>query len=209
MIIVVFAAFWLLSKIAAGLSSINTIRKEVTGVKDLFVTLFITRRQQATKERKELREAVATVTEQNVKILAELNPNGGKSLRDDVTKLGEKVEDIASWNHYQKETDNTPIFFLDADGKMTFANSAFRDLVDADESDLMHRKYLSRIEPTDQVRLTQTIDFATLNKIPFETTVRFKNGGPGYIDVHLAARADVMHGGTLKRFFGTAAKVTV
>lgn len=214
LVIGVVAFFWLIKQVAEALGSIKAIHENGAGIKDWFKGLFITPRQQAARERKELKEAVQTLggaveTVSNTcgdlglkvdEIYREVKPNGGKSMRDDLTAIG-------AWIRHQKETSETPIFILDANGNMTFANAAFREMVHAEEAELMDRKFLSRIESADQKRLIEVIEVAIKNQIPFDEVVHFKQDGPHFIPIRLQAMADSSEHHSLKNFFGTASKV--
>lgn len=169
-----------------------------------WITPFKTRREERQARDKKLDEVISSQAE----ILKEIKPNGGASLRDRVDSIGDQVESTGAWIQHQKETSDQPIFKLDEDGRLTFTNCAFRELVVAEDSDLTYKKYLSRIEMTDRTRLMQELEQAISNLMPLDSTVHFKIDGPSFVAVRLQATPDVRHGGVLKGFFGTACKAT-
>lgn len=218
-VLIALVAFaWFLTKLAEGISSIKTIKQEGWAA---IRALFITPRRAAAEDRRAMKESIDAVTQscagltadfaelraQNSEILHEVKPNGGKSLRDEVATIGEKVEDTSAWVHHTKETSDTPIFVLDAKGNLTFANCAFRELVYAEESELKYKGYLSRVAINDRKVLESEIDDAIRNKTGFDVPrMHFKREGPNYAPIRLQATPNVGHGGVLKNFWGTASK---
>jgi len=158
--------------------------------------------------REELLKEVAGLNSKVSEVLKEIKPNGGSSLRDRVDSIGDQVESTAAWIHHQKETSDLPIFKLDEVGRLTFANCAFRELVQAEDGDLTYRKYLSRIELGDRTRFMQELEQSIENLMPLDSTVHFKTEGPHFTAVRMQASPDVRHGGVLKGFFGTACNAT-
>lgn len=164
-------------------------------------------REAAQRERAALTETCSTMSEQIIEILKEVKPNGGSSLKDRVINMDQKLDNIDARVRHQDETNETPIFKLDATGQMTFANCAFRELVNAEASQLTHHDYLSLMDDDDRRRFLRSRDEAIKFKMPLDAIVRFKLVGPHYAKVHMRAEPDVRHEGELKGFFGTAAKV--
>lgn len=220
-LVVTFGALWFLKQLAEAVSSIKTLKESGVGVWGWVKGVFISARVRAAQERQELKSTVVSlgdrfsaIEKQNVEILREVKPNGGSSLNDRVCSMGDvldniatKVEATAAWVHHEKETSDKPTFIMDADGNMTFVNCAFRELVNAEEAELLELKYLSRIEAGDQKRLKDEIDFAIRNKIPFDTSVNFKKDDGVFVPVRLQASVDVNGNRTLKNFFGRASVV--
>lgn len=149
-----------------------------------------------------------TVNRRLDEIGKELRTNGGDSLRDHVVQIGNVVQKIQARIDHQDETSNQPIFHLTAAGAMCFTNEAFRELVDAEDKDLIHQNYLSRIPSSDRRSLDNEISDAIAKKMPFDATVRFNlNGSGGAVLVRLRARPNVLSGGELRGFIGTAQMV--
>lgn len=133
--------------------------------------------------------------------------NGGSSLRDMVGSIDQKVEHLGARAKHQDETSSRAIFELNERGGLEVVNCAFRELVDADEKELLHRDYLSRIHPDDRTRLIHELSEAIDNKMPIDTTVRFRLSDKSFSTVRLLANPYVRSGGELRRFFGTAEAV--
>ena len=140
-------------------------------------------------------------------IKTELVTNGGSSLKDKVIGIEEKVGHIQARIKHQDETSETPIFELDARGRLTFANCSFRELVDADEDELSHRDYISRLQPDDKTRFIRELAEAIENNMPIDSTVRFRVHKDQFAAIRLLANPNVRSGGDLLGFFGTASRV--
>lgn len=175
-------------------------------------TAFITPRHQAAKERKEQKEAIATLSEnctsmatQIAEVLSEVKPNGESLIK----VIHRKVEHIQARVKHQDETSDTPIFELDANCSLMFVNCAFRELVNAEEHELKKRNYVSRVHPDDRTRFLRELEEAIDNKCPIDSTVRVRVDGTHFTAVRMLANPDVRPDGELRGFFGTASKVEV
>lgn len=142
-------------------------------------------------------------------ISAELTTNGGKTLKDMVIDTHRKVEHIQARVKVQDETSKIPTFELDEKANLTFANCAFRELVNADLSELDHRKYCSRVHPDDRARFLREIGESISNLMPLDSTVRFRLDQHNFALVHMVALPDVRPGGDLMGYFGTAAQIQI
>lgn len=140
-------------------------------------------------------------------IRGELRTNGGSSVKDAIMRIDGKMEYVQARLKNQDETAEHPIFDLDASGDMTITNCAFRELVNADDQELLYRKYVSRVHPDDKSRLLQDIQQAIDNAMPLDTNVRFRTSINAYVGIRLFANPDVRSGGKLMGFFGTASKL--
>jgi len=156
------------------------------------------------RDRVLLNEMSATIN----RIDGQLTTNGGSSVKDAVMRIDGKMEYIQARLRNQDETAAHAIFDLDASGDMTITNCAFRELVNADDQELLYRKYISRVHPDDRSRLLVDIDQAIKNAMPLDTNVRFRTGATSFVAVRMIANPDVRSGGKLMGFFGTASQLT-
>ena len=138
----------------------------------------------------------------------ELKTNGGSSVKDLVLGIDYKLEYSLAKSRNRDETATDALFELDAHGNMTSTNCAFRELVNADDQELLYRKYVSRVHDADKPRLLAEIETAITNKMPLYCSARFRVGPNRYEDILLQANADVRSGSILMGFFGTASKNT-
>lgn len=205
-IVGIVAAFWLLKKLAETIGSLKSIREDGANIRDWLWGLIVGPHQQ----RKEMKQQID-------KILKEVKPNGGDSIRDsvdrielnlntvkgDLGKVTDKVESSAAWIRHDKETSDKPIFTLDADGKMTSANAAFRRLVNAEESDLLEMNYTSRMEATDRLRFREELKLAIHDQTNVDTIVRWKRQGALFEPLRIQMTAD-KGSHSLKNFFCSA-----
>lgn len=154
--------------------------------------------------RRQRANIIASVDDMKKIIERELTVNGGGSMKDMVTRIDRKVENIQARERHRDETSPVAIFELRATGGMMFVNLAFRDLVNADESDLLYREYISHLHPDDKTRFLNDLYEAIENKMTLDSTVRFRCDGNTFKSVRMLARADVRPDGELMGFFGTA-----
>lgn len=154
------------------------------------------------KELSEIKTMVATLTATGERIESELKTNGGKSLKDVVNSTGAAVQKIQARIDHKDEYDPQPIFHLNTNGGICYTNCAFRELLGAEEHDLKHRNYISRINGADRPRFLTELHDAIVNKMPINAEVEF-----GHVKVQLSASPNVLTGGELLGYFGTAFKV--
>lgn len=198
---------------AAIISAVKTIRTDGWQVfKDKWIAPWKARRAQR-DAMTELVQTVATSCDtlgrQMAEVLKEVKPNGGSSLRDEVTKIHGKLENIQAYNQHQDETSSTPTFRLNENGKLVYANCAFRELINAEEGEIIHNNFLSLLDSNDRQQLIRDIADAVNYKIPIDSTVRYKTAGPRLLEVRMQATPDVRQGGVLRGFFGTACRVEI
>lgn len=204
---------------AAGL--LYGIAKVFQAIRDIrtlgwqpFKDRWISPRQARNKKLDELIGSVGDIVQKVDRIDCELRTNGGSSVKDMVCRIDTKVEHIQARVRHQDETNERAIFELDENGHLTFANCAFRELVDAEENELLHFDFVSRIHPEDRSRFIREIGESIANKMPLDTNVRFRVTNihntidGGLRAVQLSAKPDVRSGGQLVRFFGTACKAS-
>jgi PAS domain S-box-containing protein len=167
----------------------------------------ITPRRKRRKQMYGLVDSVAELTAVVQRIEAEVKTNGGHSLKDTVNRIDRKTEHIFARVRHLDETSVNAIFEMDATGNITFANSAFCEIFDADEHSLLFRNWISRARSEDQQRLLLELKSAIENKFPLDSTASFRIDGKAVITVRLKATPNVRSGGELLGFFGTASIV--
>lgn len=150
---------------------------------------------------------VDSINEKVTRIDSELKVNGGASVKDMICRIADRVEDVGARVRNQDESSPAALFELSNTGGMRFANCSFRELVNADESELMHRDYVSRIQAGDRSRYLQELSESVHNMMPLDSTVHFRVDSRDFVCVRLLATPDVRPGGALKGFFGMATKV--
>lgn len=200
--------FTLLIAIAGAVKAVKDIRTDGwQPFKERWITPTKTRRRKLDELICKFDEYNCNVNEKFDAIGKELKTNGGSSLKDMVVGIGGAVQKIQARIDHQDERSPQPIFHLTADGDMCFMNCSFRELVDAEEQELYHKNYLSRVAIEDRKLLDNEISDAIAKKMPFDVTVRFKLGGSGKtVPVRLQATPNVVTGGEMLGYFGTAAE---
>lgn len=202
--------------IAAAIIFIATVIKAIADIRTLgwapFKEKWLAPRNTRRKKLDELickfDDLNCNVNEKFGSIEKELKTNGGSSLKDMVVTIGGAVQKIQARIDHQDERSREPIFHLTANGDMCYMNAAFRELVDAEEQDLYHQNYLSRVAASDRTQLESEVQDAIAKKMPFDVMVNFKLNGTGKtVPVRLQATPNVVSGGEMLGYFGTASKV--
>ncbi len=166
------------------------------------------------KARKQRKDLIDLVTALQTTINTELSPSEGQaSLKQMVGVIGEKVEHMEARNRHQDETSSIAIFELNATGGIRYVNARFRELVDADEQELMYRDYVARMHPDDKSRYLRDLDEAIANKMPLYSVVRMRVYTDQFKTIRFQARPDIRSsqsaaGQLLMGFFGTATETT-
>jgi len=176
---------------------------------------WLRRGKQNAKEISELKDLVSKAVDGIEFVRAELKTNGGGSLKDVVNKTSQDVQKIQARIDHKDEYDTQPIFHLDSNGEMCFANLAFRELLDAEEQDLFHSNYLSRAASlAERQMLDGEITNAIAKRMPFDVTVRFRLSAGRSIAVRLLASPNVLSvrgkqasENELRGFIGTAKEI--
>lgn len=190
--------------LAGLIKAVKEIRAEGwTPFKEKWITPRLTRRRRLDT----LIDSVGAMSLTLERVDAELRINGGSSLKDMVGRIDRKVERLQARVKHQDETAPIAIFELNAKAELTFANCSFRDMVNAEDRELMHRNYISRIHRNDKTRFIEELREAVDNKMPIDSTVQFRVDDTKFAPIRLCANPDVRPGGQLIGFFGTATKI--
>lgn len=202
--------------IVAGVAIVGGFAAFLKAIKDIFTlgwtpayTQFkewILRRRTQKRMNATIISDIADLKTMVSRIDAELRPNGGSTVKDMVCRIGNQVEHLQARVRHQDETNEKPIFELDSRGHLTFANCAFRELVNADENELSHRAYVSRIHADDRTRFIRELDEAIENKMPIDSTFKIRYDDSGFVALRILANPDVRPSGELVGFFGTASQ---
>ena len=113
--------------------------------------------------------------EQNNKILKELYPNSGSSLRDAINRL-EKNQTLVNdrilniMNH-----DKTPVFETDSDGLLTWTNIAFMVMTGRTMHELQGYGWINAIYEFDREKVSQQWDSAVEDRRSFEMIFSYQN----------------------------------
>ncbi|MDB5210206.1 MAG: hypothetical protein JWQ30_1033 [Sediminibacterium sp.] len=116
-------------------------------------------------------------------IMKEMRPNGGNSLRDQVTKLDVAIQSVdrkVDMNNNVINTafylQSTPMFKADADGEITFVNKAWLLLAGfTDPKEAFGNGWKKAIHPDDVVRFMADWKDAIESESQFSISCRYKN----------------------------------
>lgn len=157
----------------------------------------------------ELLSLVETLKVQIAEIAAEVKTNGGSSLKDSVDRIEKHIDYANAKLRHFDETSPEPIFEMDENANITFANRAMCDLLNADESELLERKWLSKIPTTsERQRVLSEWHDATDNICPIDIQHVVALEGHQRIAVRVQATPRVNRSKELRGFFGTIRKAS-
>lgn len=88
-------------------------------------------------------------------IIAELRPNGGSSIKDQINRL--ESSNIVSWSQKQLLLDIHPngIFTTDKDGNCTFANRTYLDMIGGTMEDFRGNNWIKIVAPEDRNKVQE------------------------------------------------------
>jgi PAS domain S-box-containing protein len=107
------------------------------------------------------------------RILAELRPNGGTSLRDAVDRMSVEVAGIRGVQRKLVNDSLTPSFQCDPIGDCIFANEAYMAIVGRERTEVMGTNWLNCIEPEDRDRVQRAWEDCIYNRRRFELRYRY------------------------------------
>lgn len=93
-------------------------------------------------------------------IHAQLLPNGGSSVRDSIDRIERKLSFNTEWIRLSDRDSGRMVFHLDANGDLEWANMGFLQLFDLDLQDALGQGWLSKIERSFYLGVSQEIQSA-------------------------------------------------
>lgn len=155
----------------------------------------------------------ATVQE----IRAEVKPNGGSSLKDAVNRIEETTRGIHKNADYTsaklKHLDmvsNEAIFEMDIDDdghvNCILVNPTLCELINAKESEMLGRNWLTKIVQADQKRVREEWENAVETSCPIDSIQTLKLSPRKTIQVRVQATPRSNREGVLRGFFGRIVK---
>lgn len=197
----------MVTTIVAIIVGIAVLFKAVKDIRTLgwepFKEKWITPRKARQKRLDKVIESVDRIEQTLNRVETELKTNGGTTIKDMVIRIDSKVEHIQARARHQDETSDLAIFELDEKGAMRVMNAAMRNLVEADEHQLLHLDYVSRLHSDDRTRFLRELRESIDHKMPLDSVVRFRRYNQ-YVTIRMTARPDVRNDGKLMGFFGFA-----
>lgn len=124
----------------------------------------------------------------------ELKLNGGKSLKDVVITLRDKISnvedgmyDITEIQKLSMNIQGVSYFITDAEGDVVYASPALCSIVKRNESELKGRNWLTWIIPEDKERVLKAWEFAVDNHSSFDEIFYIKGADEGVSKIHVLA----------------------
>lgn len=199
--------YWLAGGVLATLGVMGTIataKKNIsTEIWAPFRDRFLTPRRKRREQLDDLIESVETLKTQTSGILAEVNPNGGGSLRDSIERIEKHIDYTNSKLRHLDQISAEAIFEMDEAANITFANHAFCDLLNADESELLDRRWLAKIpNSVERNRVLGEWSDAAKNLSPIDIQHEVAVNGTTRIVVRVQATPRLNRSNQLRGFFG-------
>jgi PAS domain S-box-containing protein len=108
-------------------------------------------------------------------LLSETKSNGGSSIRDQLNRIEESVENINAWVEAGQHLTNKSILRADKEGKLVWVNTAFSRMVGAGVEELKGFGWLNYIAPEDQERVSEEWNDCVKDQRKFESSFSIKS----------------------------------
>lgn len=131
------------------------------------------------------------------KILSELKPNGGTSLRDAVDNIARRQNDVEAFLTAQLNIIDVPVFRADSDGNWIYANRAFKRLINAGGSEVVGDGWINFINPENRDEIMRKWKEAVNGHREFSERVPFNHG-----TMHINAYMELDSLGRLRGYIG-------
>jgi PAS domain S-box-containing protein len=137
-------------------------------------------------------------------IKAQLQPNGGESLRDRVEHIAERVDRHEAYNELIINGFERPVINWDPNGQCVKINRAYRELTGFDQDDLRGMNWVNVIHPEDRDDVMNEWRHTLRDQREFSMQFRHRRRGDREIVVLLEARPIIAKtGGVVRGWFGT------
>lgn len=137
-------------------------------------------------------------------ISAQLVPNGGSSLKDQIDRIEGKLQSLDFFQRMYLDTVDVPIFTTDGNGLCTWANRAYLSLLNRPITDILGHGWESVVHQDDRDRVTREWYDAISEQRPFDLEYRYKTHDDKIVLVRCKAA-----GGSKTGFFGIVNKIKI
>lgn len=110
------------------------------------------------------------------KILAETKPNGGATLKDQLTKIQSSITNLALWVEAGHHLSERPMLRADSSGNFVWVNSAFLSLTGRSSEEVENLGWLSAVHHDDRDRVSREWHSAVDDQRVFQAQFRVVNG---------------------------------
>lgn len=122
------------------------------------------------------------------KILSELRPNSGSSLKDAIDRIEEKLEFHSASHQFMGDLSGHAVFWTDAEGHNILVNRAYLDYLGYSLEDLLGRRWETIIHPDDlgPYRTAFELCLATGSRFRYNVRIRSRKVND-YIEATVSA----------------------
>lgn len=111
------------------------------------------------------------------KILHQLKPNSGGSLRDGLDRIEKKIDRVDFAQHiYFDNVPAIPMFTTDGEGRCDWANKAYIDLVDRPLQEILNNNWSIVVHQDDREKVENEWKQACAQNRNFDMVYRYSNG---------------------------------
>lgn len=138
----------------------------------------------------------------------EMSPNGGTSLKDQVTNIDQSLTIVRHHQRILHDADTHGIFECDAEGQCLYANPALAALFGLEREELLGSGWLSALPPGTRIDQWELWQDAVKHDIPYASTyeIHNKRTKKKYL-VKATSHTIRDRKGRPLRFFGTISRV--
>lgn len=105
----------------------------------------------------------------------EMSPNGGSSLKDQVTNIDQSLTIVRHHQRILHDADTHPIFECDAAGQCLYANPALALLFGMEREELLGSGWLAALPPTTRMDQWELWQDSVQHDIPYASTYEIHN----------------------------------
>lgn len=144
-----------------------------------------------------IRRYCVSVQEMNRKITlihSELTPNHGSSIKDKINRIEDRItrqksiiDKISHRQIWLLDNESVPLFETDSNGKFTWINKKFKDLVNRDDRYLLGFGWKNIIHDNDRDSVVKKFTTCIRDQITYEDTFKIVDVNGNVYNVHCMA----------------------
>ncbi len=116
-----------------------------------------------------------------MRIVAEMSPNGGKSIKDAIARIDASTKTMEFWRKSYMDLDERMLFTSDDLGHCTWVNKAYLKFSGTNQEEILGENWINCVFPEDRDKVIIEWNNAVKNKRSFDLQYRWKNGQDVYV----------------------------
>lgn len=134
-------------------------------------------------------------------IRSELSPNGGSSLKDQVTKIATRMDISDQIRRVLADGRELALFETDASGRCVWVNGTYARLVGMPSAEFQGFGWVNAVHPDDRERISEEWEFAVGQQREFRGLIRLFDASDAIHPMHCSA-TPLWSSGKLVGYFG-------